>query len=288
MLTGWLRRRPRGIELKVIRHAGRRWEVLPGGEELVRSRADWSADALREEFGADLLRKKGDQRFVFRLKAAGREAVVKVEISSRFKPRIRSLYGRCKARKEWENHLIAFQRGLPTVPPLALGEFRNPLLMHEAVVITTWREGAPAVSAWRRQEPGRPQSDTALEIAARLGRIAAQTHKAGVYHNEMFVGNVLVDESSGEPELLLIDWKHARIKRRSTENDVQNLVRTNWGFNYGMRDVPPSDRERAVFLAAYLEATADRTDRAELAAGLRQACPDADWLNDLFGPDGPA
>ena len=279
MSTRWPPHWDRRIRPAVIRHGGWRWEVLPGGEEVVRSLDDWSPAALRASFGDTLLGEKGAERFSFRMQAGSLEVAVKVQRSNRFKAKLRSLYGRCKARKEWENHLVASGLGVPTVRPVALGELRRPILVHEAAVITEWQAGARALVDWRRERADRAGGETEQNLAAGIGRLAATTQKSGLYHNEIHAGNLLVAGADAEPDLLLIDWKHARIKPRTTENDVENLVRTGWFLNRGLDFAPPTEDEKRAFLAAYLEATAGRPDRAELIASLRRACPDAAWID---------
>lgn len=266
---------------QVIRHAGLRWEIVPGGEQIVRSRDDWRADTLRRDLADAIVHTRDTERFLLRLRAPGGDAAVKVQLSEGYKPKLRSLYGRCKARKEWENHLVAAARGVPTVAPLALGEFRNPLLVHEAILITQWHDHVTTVLDWRRARADRAGDAEALDLAARIARITAQAQHCGIYHNEIHAGNVMIAGSNGAERLLLVDWKHARLKRRTAANDAQNLVRTAWFMDRSLgqlADAPPTDAEKQAFLTAYLEATADRRDRADLLARLRAACPDASWI----------
>ena len=282
MSVRWLSGRSSGIRPKVLRHAGLRWEVLPGGEQVVLSRDDWTSAGLRDAFGEAIVREKGDERFVFRMPVPGGEAAVKVQRSQRLQAKLRSLYGWCKARKEWEHHLAAFAAGLPTVRPLALGERWRHLVVQEAVVIVEWRQGAVTVSDWRKDHPGSEDGDTALGLAAALGRVAALAHAKGIFHNEMYVGNVLVENLGADPRLVVIDWKHARLKQRTAANDAENLVQIAWGFDYGAFFAPPTPTERRAFLRAYLEASADRPGRAEVLARLRRTCPDASWIDEEF------
>jgi len=263
----------------VIHHGGLRWEVLPGGEEIVRSRDDWSAGALREDFRDSIIRKKHTQRFVFKMKTASCDAVVKVEISENFKRKIRSVYGRCKGRKEWENHLAAFNCDIPIVKPLAFGELTTSLVVQEAVVITMWRDNTTTIEKWRAETATDAGNDAALEVARQLGWLTARTQHYSLYHNEIHYGNVLIESTNNGPQLLLIDWKHARIKRRTTKNDLRNLIRTGEFYALRLPHALPTESEKKAFLAAYLKESADRPDRAELLAMLRQSCPDAAWID---------
>lgn len=235
---------------KVIIHAGRRWELLDeADEEIVRSRDDWGFQSLRREFSRCLLRNK-PTRVVFRTSIGSRAVRVKALIFDEFRVRLRSLFGRCQGRKEWENHLLAVQCGVPTVRPIALGELRHRLLVHEAVVLTEWCEGS-TIEDWRRRNAER-DTPTSLAIAAELGRLTALAQRSGLYHNEIRPSNLLVVNGAERAHVLLIDWKHARVKRRTAANDLQNLERTKCLFQKEMVCGPPTAAERRAFMAAYL------------------------------------
>jgi len=250
---------------------------MPGCEGIVRSRTDWSFDVLREEFSHAICKQK-PTRFVFSMKVGAARVGVKALVFDEFKVRLRSLFGRCRTRKEWENHLAALNSGIPTVRPIALAEFRKPILVHEALIITGWRENTVSITDWRRERADNAGDEAALRLAADIGRITAHSQQAGLYHNEIRPDNLLIETTDDGPQLLLIDWKHARIKPPTTENDLQNLVRTAQLFDRDVSYAPPTDSEKGSFLTAYVEASSDRPDRAELLAKLRQSCPNADWL----------
>lgn len=270
-----------------LRHAGFRWEVLPGAEAIVRSRNKWNFETLRSEFqGA--LRKKRDTRIVFPMETEHGTVGVKALTFDEFRVRLRSLYGRCRTRKEWENHLAASRAGLSTVQPLALGERRRACMVHEAVMLTEWRPKAETVTQQRKQGLRAAGSEPALALASDLGRITARAQAHGLYHNEIRPDNIIVESAAGQHRVLLIDWKHARIKRRNTANDLQNLVRTGQLFDRDLSFDPPTEAEKTAFLTAYIEETAERPDRWELLSELRSACP---WVDSaeihLRTPDTP-
>jgi len=277
------RGKPRlGTRPRIIRHAGLRWEVLPGGEEIVRCRGDWSIDALSENFREAVLRRKRAERVVFRMAHPGGDAVVKAQLSVGHKPLVRSLYGRNKGRKEWENHLIALDAGLPIVQPLAYGELKKLGMVHESVVISEWRPGAITITEWRRGHADRAGDAAGQDIAAKLGRLVAAAQGHGIYHNEISFKNVLIENAGPDPQLVLIDWKHARIRRRTTQDDVKNVIKTGRYYTEFLAHAVAAEPEKRAFLRAYLDATADRPDRAEFLAGLRRACPAAEWIDAEF------
>ena len=260
----------------MIRHAGRRWEILPGAEEIVRSRAEWGFAGLREEF-ADVLLKAKATRIVFPMETEWGKVSVKALTFDRFRVRLRSLYGRCRTRKEWENHLAARRCGLPTVVPLALGELRTFGVTLQAVILTQWRPAAFTVTEHRRRAPAAAEAPMP-RLAADIARVTATAQSFGIYHNEIRPDNLLLEPADDALRLLLIDWKHAHIRRRTTARDLQNLLRTKELFERDLLFAPPVEAETRAFLSTYFEATADRPDRAALAAQLADACPDAAWL----------
>jgi len=269
------------IKPKVFRHAGFRWEALDEAEQIIRSRDDWRAESLRRDLPDAIIHSRNDERFVFRTQLAGHEVAIKVQLAPDYKPKLRSIYGRCKSRKEWEHHLVAVRHGFPTVAPLALGEFRNPLAVHEAIFITRWQHNITTLLDWRRARADRTGDADALWLATEFGRLAARTHQHGIYHEQMHGGNILIHESNGDRTLMAVDWTHARLRRHSVARDAQYLIRTDWFLQngiYSLAPAVPTDTEKRTFLDAYLRATPDPRTQARLLARLRSACPHSSWL----------
>ena len=262
----------------VVRHEGLRWEIMPGAEKTVRSRSEWSFDTLRREFGDRLFKDKAT-RIVFPMDTPLGRVCVKSLKFDEFEVRLRSLFGRCRTRKEWENHLAAISCGVPTVRPLALGELRKPLLVHQAAIITEWRDNTVTLNEWRRAQSATSHDAVALRVAANIGRITAITQNAGIYHNEIKPDNLLMENPDTDQILLLIDWKHARIKPRTVENDLQNLVRLGSLFQRDLAFAPPTPDEKRAFLSAYLHASSNRPDQEKLIAQLKRLCPNGAWID---------
>jgi len=261
----------------IIRHAGWRWEVMPGVEEIVRSREDWRFESLQREFAGRLMKDKRT-RIVFALDTPVGSVGVKALVFDEFEVRLRSLFGRCRTRKEWENHERALRAGVPTVERFAFGELRQRFLVREAVILTEWKDNAITVNEWRRAQAETGDKGTAERVAAEIGRITAVAQRAGLYHNEIMPDNLLVENPDTDLDVLLIDWKHAYIKARTIENDVQNLLRTGSLFARYMAYAPPTDAEKRAFLSAYLDASADGPDRTKLIGELERLCDDTAWI----------
>ena len=242
---------------------------MPGSERLVRLRADWSFETLRAEFSDSLIKNK-PTRIVFAMDSPFGRLAVKALVFDRFEVRLRSLFGRCRTRKEWENHLTATGCNVPTVESLALGEQRDPLLVREAVILTKWRKNTITVHDWRRQNTDGIEGKVALKIAENIGRLTATTQNSSIYHNEIRPENLLIDTTTDGCRVLLIDWKHARIKPKTTENDLQNLVRTGRLFSLELSFAPPTKMEKKAFLKAYIETTTNRGDLPKLMSELKK------------------
>jgi len=282
MWSSWYLRKNENVRPSVIEHAGMRWEVLPGGAEIVRSRPDWAFATLCKEFSSAQIRKKRDERFVFRIETPSQDVIVKSQVSIGYKPLARSMYNRSKGRKEWQNLLVAFDRGFPVARPIAFGELKRFMTVRESVVISEWLAKASTVRNWRRQRREDGEDDATLVLAAELGRLTARMQRIGVYHNELHDRNVLVEDAEEGPRMVIIDWKHARVKHRSTRNDLRNLLRTG---SYYARQSPggaATDAERRAFLKAYLEERADRPGRDKVVRRLRERCPDPAWIDQEF------
>ena len=262
----------------IIKHASWRWDVMADAEDVVRSRQIWHFEAVRNEFTGALMKDK-PTRVVFVMNTASRKVVVKAVVFDEFGVRLRSLFGRCSTRKEWENHLAAISWSVPTVRPLALGELRKPLLVHQAVIITEWRDNSVTLNEWRRARSATSGDAAALRVAAKVGRITAIAQSAGIYHNEIMPDNMLVENPDTDQRLLLIDWKHARIKPRTLNNDLQNLLRLGSLFDRFLAYAPPTDDEKRAFFSAYLQASSNRPDRAKLIAELKRSCPNGAWID---------
>jgi len=282
MWSSWYLRKNENVRPNVIEHAGMQWEVLPGGEEIVRSLPDWTFATLCKDFNSAQIRKMRDERFVFRMQTPSQDVIVKSQLSIGYKPLARSLYNRSKGRKEWQNLLVAFDRGFPVARPIAFGELKRWMAVRESVVISEWLANASTVRSWRQQKLEEGEDDATLEPAAELGRLTARMHRIGLYHNELHDRNVLVENAEEGPRIVIVDWKHARIKLQSTRNDLRNLLRTGSYYARQAPGGPATDAEKRAFLKAYLEERADRPGRGKLVNMLRERCPDAAWIDREF------
>jgi len=257
-----------------IRHAGLRWEFLPGGDEFIRAITDWSFLSFYSKI-KDRIEKNKSTRMVFPVDTPAGRISVKVMRFDKLRVHLRSIYGRCQARKEWENHIAAHSAGLPTVRAIALGELRRYFGVREAVVITKWEAEAENLVGFRRNNVATAEGGIFLEIASSLGRLTARVQNAGIYHNEIKPSNVLI-KSKATDQLLLIDWKHARMPRPSVTVDLKNIMRAKSLFDREWSFSPMSTSEWSAFFKGYYQERADNRVRSELVGLLRKVWPNVD------------
>jgi tRNA A-37 threonylcarbamoyl transferase component Bud32 len=109
-----------------------------------------------------------------------------------------------KARREWEMVHRARRKGIPTTVPLAMAERRKGGVLHDAFLITV------AIS------PSRPLIELIPEggyeeLFFRTARLLRQAHEAGLLHQDLHAGNILVDMHG--KALYLIDLHRSRFVR---------------------------------------------------------------------------
>ncbi|MFP4053414.1 MAG: lipopolysaccharide kinase InaA family protein [Phycisphaerae bacterium] len=143
------------------------------------------------------------------------------------------------------------QSGVPTPPPLAACCVNGTEWLATAAV-------APCTPAdqWHAQqlEQGE-QGRRAIRRATRqLGQLVGRMHKAGVIHEDLHCGNVLVRTDTNPPTMVLTDLHRARhrrwLTRRSRAKNLAQLFHDRQSFT--------SRTDRLRFLKAYLRAAEAR------------------------------
>ncbi|MGD9648979.1 MAG: lipopolysaccharide kinase InaA family protein [Pirellulales bacterium] len=158
------------------------------------------------------------------------------------------------ARVEWDALLEFHRLGLPTMTPVMFGQADR-----RSFVITQALEGYVKLTEWIDARCPSPDAAGAAYRTAidKLAPITRTMHNAGVHHQDYYLCHVLVPESSGPPDLHIIDLGRARVRRRLTTRwRVKDLAQ----LDYSADSVSRFGRLR--FLRRYLDRPFRRIDRA--------------------------
>jgi tRNA A-37 threonylcarbamoyl transferase component Bud32 len=146
-----------------------------------------------------------------------------------------------KARKEWRMAQQALAKGIPTPSPLAMAERRQGWFLQDALLIT--QAISPSVPLIELIARGGNR-----ELLFEAARLLRQAHKAGLFHEDLHTGNILV--GTNDKKLYLIDLHRARFVRRiSRRQGIRNLAQ----FFYSLQ-AWLSPEEKRSFLQCYDEA----------------------------------
>jgi tRNA A-37 threonylcarbamoyl transferase component Bud32 len=108
------------------------------------------------------------------------------------------------AHREFSKALELAQRGLPTFYPLALGETREWGSIAETFLITEAIPDTVSLLDYATSEIHKLDSSqqplVRAQLADALALLCVQLHRAGVFHNDLHAGNILVQRESCEPD----------------------------------------------------------------------------------------
>jgi tRNA A-37 threonylcarbamoyl transferase component Bud32 len=262
-----------------LRLAGTVWQVQPGWEHVLFDQhglrlAQWLAAGEASPV------KEGAGRVVYRVDLAETQLYLKCYRLRGLRATSRTLLLRSPARREHRAACELIQRSVPTSVPLAWGERRTLGLASEHFFVTQAISGAITLADYvdnvlPRLAP-QQQCRARREIPVALARFCAALHQAGIYHDDLHLGNILIRTAMdhGGPdgiELYLIDLPRVRVgKPLDWPQSRHNLVmlHSDWG-----RHVSRTERWR--FWRAYLAARPElqlgdpRSPAADLTARSR-------------------
>jgi serine/threonine protein kinase len=169
--------------------------------------------------------------------------------------------GTARMLDEFRIHLHALRSGVPTSVPVAVRvERRGPFVVAHYVtrkVVNTvdlldFCAGERALSAGQRRR-----------LAAAVARAIAAMHRAGILHADLNLKNLLVRDPLGKPEVFIIDFDKARLRRelslRARLGNLRRLDRSAAKWAASRRLISPLDRLRV--LHAYLSHFPQRSKR---------------------------
>ena len=197
------------------------------------------------ETGMATVVKQGPHRVVYRVELPHLTFYVKHNKVGDTRTWLRQLIRPSKARMEYRKAVAVAARGVATVEPLALAERADGLGSGESYFITRSLDETTQLNDFLEQEL--PTYSEPLRTKIRqtlpntLGRFIAQLHNAGILHNDLHCGNILIrPQEDHPPTLFLIDLQ-----------SVQLLSPLNW----------TRSRKNLVILNRWLMVRAGRTDR---------------------------
>jgi tRNA A-37 threonylcarbamoyl transferase component Bud32 len=246
-----------------------RWRIAPEHRELL-----LSDDGLRlEEWlqnGQARIVKHAAHRTVYQVRLPGLHFFLKQNRIPDARARVREWLRPGKALAEYERALAVAERQVPTYVPLAAGvpcrsgtgeSFLLTHALEETRQLNTFLE--QELSDW--PEPRRTRLRQRIALA--LGDLLARMHDAGIVHQDLHAGNLLLHlDQDDRPRLYLIDLQAVRLgpplNWRASRN---NLVLVNRWFI-----LRASRTERLRTWHAYC---ASRSARAGQGAVSRCVCP---------------
>lgn len=119
-----------------------------------------------------------------------------------------TLFGKSRARFEFERLRAIRERGVAAVRPIAYAEFRRRGFMRACVLITEAERDAVSLDRLLRPPPREraPQRGTQRRLAEQLAAFVARMHDAGVMHGALLGRNLLVAEvESASPRFVVLD-----------------------------------------------------------------------------------
>jgi tRNA A-37 threonylcarbamoyl transferase component Bud32 len=143
-----------------------------------------------------------------------------------------------KARKEWQMAQQTLAQGIPTPVPLAMAERRKGRFLQDALLITqAISPSTPLIELI----PARGDKELFFQAA----RLLREVHEAGLLHQDLHAGNILV--GMADKKLYLIDLHRAKFVRRiSKQRRFWNLAQ----FFYSLKGWLFPEDKRA-FLQQY-------------------------------------
>lgn len=252
-----------------------RWQVDPQWQSLLLGPSGLRLDEWLAQGQAEVL-KNGQHRTVYRVDLAERSFFLKHYRCNNLLQAGRHWLRSTSARREYFKALEVARRNIPTVTPVALGEeFRGGRLHDNYLITKAIPQACPLDRYYVEFLPKlatRDATSMRRKLCLALARLCASAHQAGVMHDDLHSGNVLVrlDSCHAEPnddrlpELFLVDLPGVQLSASlSWPRTRDNLAMLNCDWM-----VRAARTQRWRFWRAYLAA---RPDLAGLNANIAAA-----------------
>lgn len=199
--------------------------------------------------------KQGPHRVVYRVTLERITFYVKHNLTPDRLTWLRQFVRPSKARREYHSALEVAARGIPTAVPLAWGKQRGLFSNGESMLITRSLDDTQPLNLFVHHTlptlPPARQARLRQRLAIALGKFLARMHQAGIRHNDLHAGNLLIRlDGDDAPALFLIDLNDVHFGPPLTwRQSFDNLVILNRWF---IMQAARSDRMR--FMLSYLKA----------------------------------
>lgn len=202
-----------------IGHGAYRWTLaagLAGGDlSCLLDPAGLPLDRWRQSGQATVV-KETPHRTVYHVALPGLDLHVKHYRGQR-RDGVRRLFRASRGRREFTLGNEVARRGVPTLELLACADVAAWRGRFDSFVVTRTLPGAVSLLDFLESslpalaEPGGGLLRRRLAVA--IGRLLARQHQAGVTHDDLHPGNILLRPGDAEPELYLIDLDMVRLGR---------------------------------------------------------------------------
>ncbi len=252
-----------------------RWRVLADWQELLLGPQGLRLTEWLDRGHAKIV-KHGPHRTVYRVDVAERAFFVKQYRCPAWLDSGRHLVRASASQREYERAVEVLRRQVPAVTPVAVGERCRRGVIGENFLVTEAIPEACSLEEYVAERlPRLPAAERAVmrrKLTMSLARLCAASHRAGVFHDDLHTGNILIrlDTCHGGrddprlPELHLIDLAGARLSGplgwRQSRSSLVMLGAAWW------RHASQSDRWRfwRIYLAERPELALDHPQRAAL------------------------
>ncbi|MHC4406097.1 MAG: lipopolysaccharide kinase InaA family protein [Planctomycetota bacterium] len=181
-----------------------RWQALPTWEPILFGPHGLKLDEWRAQRRVEAV-KAGGHRSVYRVDLPGRAFYVKHYRRDRWIDGLQHLLRPSASRREWQNAREIARRRIPTIRPVAWAEqVRGGLIRDNYLVTEAVQPAIPLDEHLLGNLPQLPPPDR-FSMRGRvldcLARFVAAMHEAGIVHNDLHLGNLLLTRWSAGPEL---------------------------------------------------------------------------------------
>lgn len=193
-----------------------KWEIAPGWESVLMGPEGPRVEQWLRD-GAGQIVKHGAHRTVYRIDLPQQTLFVKHYRCPRWLGVWRYLIEASHSRREWRKALEVARRKVPTARPVAIAEQQRGGLVRDNYYVCEGIPNSQSLDDYVGLElpllSATIRSRQQRQMIVSLARLMAAAHEAGIDHNDLHTGNILIrwPQSDAEPELYLIDLPGIRV-----------------------------------------------------------------------------